>query len=177
MNSSPAASPARYRQLFQHSMTSIKLILTGLLSVLTICCLGQTTHVLKLKNKKYFDEKNQFLIDSSLKVIQKVGYDEPHTVDESYSLILTLEIVDTLNARLKKDLDLTIDTALIRCHFDISSVWNWEDEKTTITGNIVIVSWTNEKLEFNFNVTVLELRNSRTFIYKGNRVFSKIKAS
>jgi len=158
-------------------MTSKRLILTGLLSVLTIFCFGQTTNVLKLKNKKYFDEKNQFFIDSSLKIIQKVGYDEPHTVDESYSLTLTLNVVDTLNARLKKNLDLTLDTALIKCRFDISSVWNWEDEKTTITGNVIIVSWTNEKIEFNFNVTVLELRNNRAFIYKGNRVFSKIKTS
>ena len=152
-------------------MTLKKLLLTILLSELTAFCFGQTTYVLNLKKKNYFSEKNQFYFDSSLKVIQEVSYDRPNVVDENYSLILSINIKDISKATLKNNLDLTKDTNLITCHFDILSVWNWEEEKTSINGSINIVSYTTAKIEVKFNIVVIELRNNRTYIYKGTKTF------
>ncbi len=149
------------------------LTLTGFLFFLKLFCFSQTSNVLELKTKKFYSEKNKFIIDSSLKLINIVGYDKPNSVDDEHEFILTLDFIDTANAKLKKVLNLSQDTSIIKCNFDISSVWNWGKDNTINTGDVIIHSWTNKKIELEFNINVSHTNTGWTYIYKGNRTFLK----
>ncbi len=147
------------------------LTLTGLLFFLKLFCFSQTINVLELKAQKFYSEQNQFDIDSTLKLINNVGYDEPNSVDEEHNFILTIDIIDTTNAKLKKVLDLTLDTGLIKCKFVNFSAWGWKIENKNIIGDVIILSWTNDKIELNLNLKVSQTKTGRTFLYKGKRTF------
>ncbi len=70
-------------------------------------------------------------------------------------------------------LNLSQDASIIKCNFDISSVWNWGKDNTINTGDVIIHSWTNKKIELEFNINVSHTNTGWTYIYKGNRTFLK----
>ncbi|GEM_PF-4600427 len=148
--------------------------LTILLTLFLIAdtSVGQNTNILKLKNKNHYSEHNIYNIDTTPSFIQELCYDKPLTVDEEHCYILKIIFLDTLKAREIKRLNINKDTSIIKCLFDIRSVWSWEDENTIISGNINILTWTNKSIKVRLDLNILDNRRKKTYTYIGDRTFS-----
>jgi hypothetical protein len=163
-----------YLHFIKDFMTSkIKTLLAAIL--LSGICFGQITNALRLKEKRYYAEKNTFSSDTTVNLRQEVCYNKPGVIDEEYCFILNIIISDTLKAKQLKKIDLAKDSSIIKCTWDLLSVWNWEDESTTISGIVTIVSWTKKAIEVDLNVEAYDNRHKEGYSYKGRRRFSKTK--
>lgn len=134
---------------------------------------GQQTEVLKLYSKKHFSEENRIFFDSSFTLVIETCYNKPRTIDDEYCLKLKISFLDTLKARQQKMFSISKDTLIVKCNFDVSSVWNWEDENTSISGTIKIISWSKKNIEMDIDLKIQNNRRNRTYIYKGGRTFSR----
>jgi hypothetical protein len=152
-----------------------RLTILLLLIIVSVSSIAQTTHVLKLKDKRNYSEQNILFSDSVIIFVNEVCYNEPNTIDEEGCFILKLTLIDTTKARQLKKVDVAKDTTVIKCLFDYLSVWNWEEERTTITGVVGILALTKKSIAVSFNVKVIDNRRNRTYIYIGNRTFEKSK--
>jgi len=133
--------------------------------------IAQTTHILKLKNKKNYSEKSQFFSDSTTTLVHEVCYNEPNTIDEEGCYILTLTLIDTSKARQLKKIDITKDTSIIKSVFDYRSVWDWADEKVTLTGVVNILALTEKTISVDMHIKITDNRRSRAYTYIGTRIF------
>jgi hypothetical protein len=140
-------------------------------------CFAQTTKVLRLKNKINFAEENNLLTDTSFTLEQKVWYNRPNTIDEEYGLILTINIKDTLQAKLLKTIDVNKDSSIIQCNWDFLSVWNWEKETVKMEGIIRVISLTKKAViaELKLKVTDYRFNHTIVYVYDGTRTFTKEK--
>jgi hypothetical protein len=155
-------------------MTSKGKILTVLFILLSQFSFGQTVNALKLKGKKYFTEKNHFYTDSVITFAQNIRFDQPLVFDEAYSQIFSFTILDSTNAKEKKELNLITDLSIIKSWFAIKSAWPSDPRiKYSISGLLKIVSWTYTKIQIAFDVSILNLKSNRIYNYKGNRSFIK----
>jgi hypothetical protein len=128
-------------------------------------CFAQTTKVLRLKNKINFTERNALLTDTGFILEQKVWYNRPNTIDEEYGLILTINIKDTLQAKLLKIIDVNKDSSIIQCNWDFLSVWNWEKETIKMEGIIRIISLTKKTVIAELKLKVTDHRFNREIVY------------
>jgi len=149
-------------------------ILTALLILLSQFSFGQTVNALKLKDKRNYTEKNQFFSDSMVIFAQNIRYDKPSVSDDAYSQVFSFTILDSTKAKEKKELNLTADSLIIKPWFGIKSAWPSDRSITySINGFLKIVSWAYSKIEIAFDVSVLDLKTNRIYIYKGKRSFIK----
>ena len=154
-------------------MLKKNIFIQALLLISFTGCFAQTVNVLNLKNKKYYLEKNKFLGTDTLKLTQEVSYDKPNVVDEGYSLILNIDILPSKYLQAQQVLNLAKDSQFIKCSFDLLSVWNWETEKTSISGNLQIIAQTQTRIVLDLDIEVLNLITNKTYLYKGRRSFVK----
>ncbi|MBX9784481.1 MAG: hypothetical protein K2X48_14425 [Chitinophagaceae bacterium] len=104
-------------------------------------------------------------------LIQEVSYNKRYTVDEEYSLILTIKIIDPEKLKSPGFADAGKDTSIIKCVFDFSSVWDWGEEDTVMCGTVSLVSAMKRSIKLKFDLTVNNLRKNRTYVYRGIRNF------
>jgi hypothetical protein len=148
----------------------MKLSFTLILMALCCCCFAQQVKIFHLKRHKFWTEQNSFSIDTVLNIQQEVCYNVPSIIDEELCMQLNFFIIDTVHA-MNKDLDLSKDTSLVKCNFDISSVWNWEPESVLISGSIKLISKTATTIKIRLDVNVYDSKRSKRYIYKGTRIF------
>lgn len=134
---------------------------------------GQSENILKLKKKPYYSERNHYSSDSSVALIQEVCYNKPKTVDEEYCVILKLQFIDPLKAKELKTLTIGKDSSIVQCSFDFQSVWNWEDEKTSISGSIQLLDWTKTAVKLRLDLQILDHSRKKIYSYEGIRSFKR----
>ena len=140
-------------------------------SFLNLVVFGQTIDVLELKNKRHFKERDLFTSDSTLYIKCEVCFDHPRWDDEEYCRRLSFEIVDLVKFNQINFLDLEKDTSIIQSEYHKISVWS-SDEKSKISGNIKILSRTDEKIKLDLDIIVTA---KQEYVYKGVRTFRKSK--
>ena len=153
-------------------MTLKKITFCLFLLQLGLCSFGQTVDVLQLKTKRHFTEKDEFYRDSSMYFLCEVCYDNPNVIDEKYCRSISLTIKDILKFTNSKTLDIQKDTAILSCSYNRLSVWNWNDVKNKISGNIEIISITDKEIKLDLDILV---RAKEEYRYKGKRTFLKSK--
>lgn len=132
----------------------------------------KTEHVLSLQDKEYFKEQNTFFPGGPVPgFIQLVHYDKPQSGDTEPPRQLKVLLLDTVALKKEKVFDVEKDTAIIRCYFDILSVWDWYgEEDNTIAGTIRILSWTPTTMQVKLDLRVTRKRNEY-YLYNGTRTF------
>ena len=149
-------------------MTAKKIMVSLFLLQLNLCSFGQTVDVLQLKSKVHFTEKDEFYQDTSLYILCEVCYNNPNVIDEEYCRSITLTVKDTLKFRTVQTFDLEKDTAIISCSYNRFSVWNWNEVKNKISGNIQVISRTANSIKLQLNITV---KAKEEYRYIGRRTF------
>jgi hypothetical protein len=146
------------------------IIITGILFSLTAA--GQSVDVLILKKKRHFKETALFYRDSALTIIYEICYNKPRTMDEEYCRSISFIVTDTAKFRQSLTLDVEKDSSIIRCTCNRLSVWHWENVKSSITGQVKIVSVSETEIKLEMNIFV---QAGEEYIYNGTRKFKKSK--
>jgi len=113
------------------------------------------------------------LTDSIWRFNQTVTYDEPNTFDEQTWTKLEIQINDTTAFLQKRILHFSNDSSVAKHYFTVSNVWRSNQDKTSITGQVQLLSITHEGILLKLNLTVTSLKTQNQFIYTGERVFYK----
>jgi hypothetical protein len=137
------------------------------------CLFGQSFEILKLSNHKNFQEHNSYLNDSTLLIKSEVCYDKKMTIDEEYCYRLELTFNDTAGL-LHRRIDIR-DSSAVKCLFHLFSIWNWVEENVTVIGNFTFLSITDRAIKLNLNFKVRDNRRQQTYVYKGERTFTKTR--
>ena len=153
-------------------MFSKNKILLGLLFLSNVC-FGQTTKVLDLKKEKGYSESNIISSDTGFKLKQEVCSEE--AIDVNYCILLTLIFSDASEAGKLGKIDLSKDTSIVKCIFNWRNDWHWEDRQTAISGFITINKWTKKNVTIDFDIKVYDENFKTTFIYSGERIFTKTR--
>jgi hypothetical protein len=148
-----------------------KLILTNCILIILAPC--SQTNLLTYKHKKYYSENSIITSDSVFKLYQNVCYNRPGVIDEEFCHELTLTFLDTTAAKIKKILNLATDTLIVKSHYGIFSVWNWDDENNKVSGQIEIINWSNDGITLSENIITNDQRRKEIKKYKGTRTFNK----
>jgi hypothetical protein len=151
-------------------MKNLFSILTGIL--FTVTAAAQPVDVLMLKKKRHFKETSLFYRDSALTIIYEVCYNKPRTMDEEYCRSISFIVTDTAKFRKSLTLDVEKDSSIIRCTYNRLSVWHWENVKSSITGQVKIVSVSETEIKLEMNIFV---QAREGYIYNGTRKFKKGK--
>jgi hypothetical protein len=146
------------------------IILTGILFSITVA--GQSVDVLSLKKKRHFKETALFYRDSALTIICEVCYNKPRTMDEEYCRSISFIVTDTAKFRESLTLDVEKDSSIIRCTYNRLSVWHWQNVKSSITGQVKIISVSQTEIKLEMNIFV---QAREGYIYYGIRKFKKGK--
>jgi hypothetical protein len=149
---------------------------TSLAELSSMLVKSQPVYVLSLKDQEYFSEKNTFSFKKPTTLVQEVSFNVPGALDEEYWITLTLKIVDTGKAKQFRVVNLR-DTSVIKCEFNWQSPWHWEKRETTISGSIMIISWTRTFIEAGLDIEVFDYNFKRSYIYTKKRIFSKAKSN
>lgn len=144
----------------------------AMLSILFAC---HTTKVLSLKNKLGYKEHNRLSKERFAELKQIVNY-RTYVLDGSFSYILDFSILDSAKLANKKHLHFPADTTIVKPKFDISSIWNWEEEQHTLKGDFILLNWTDSSVTIKEDIKVYDLRTKEHFIYRGKRTFTSDKA-
>jgi hypothetical protein len=155
-------------------MNRIKYVLAVLFIIVAGNCNAQK-NILNLKHLPFYKESSIFSRDPIYTLTQEVTYNKPGTVDEEYSYDVKFVFMNGSEAKLKKVLDLSMDTAIVKSYFSFNSVWNWLDpEDFNFVGTIEILDWQKNKitLKEDFFITT---RNKPKLKYKGIRTFLQKK--
>jgi len=142
------------------------------LSITVLAC--KTENLLLLQKKQYYFEYNILNTDSIVTLKQTIAY-RPHQIDGGSSTIITLYLLNPTFALQKHKLDLEKDSDIVKCNYDIESVWNWEEEKYSLKGNFEIKDWKADQITIAENITVYDFRRKQNYSFKGVRTFSKEK--
>ncbi|GAO43217.1 hypothetical protein FPE01S_02_03210 [Flavihumibacter petaseus NBRC 106054] len=160
-------------------MRLIRKLISNLLFLLPFFTQGQSQDkvidIFQLKQTSFFKETNSFKSDSTFTIRQKVFYNEPYKKDEEYSHLLTITIFDNSKLDSTNTFNLEKDASAITCSYDKSSVWNWHAEKTSISGQVTIISKTAKKAKLKFEITVLDSSHQTKLVYTGIRTFNRVK--
>jgi len=153
-------------------------ILSVFLSFSALIAAGQntndTTQVLELKELKDYSEDNFFWRDSGITLRQETTFNDPKVIDEEFTELLTMRLSPAINLKTAETFDLIRDSALIKCTYNRLSVWNWSEKKTSIVGQITVLSTTKRKIELRLDITVTEM-DKGVHVYSGTRLFKKSK--
>ena len=146
-------------------------LLTYIILATLVSCSG--TNVLTYKNRLYFHEKSTITNDSISKFYQLVCYDKPNVLDEEFCYDLTLIFPDTIVIKAKKSLNFSIDTAIIKSKYVLSSVWNWSSENNKVAGRIKILNWNRNEVKLKETIIVFDFRRKQIKKFVGTRVFKR----
>jgi hypothetical protein len=91
-------------------------------------------------------------------------------MDEEFSYTLTFLVFDTLLAKKKHTINCR-DTIIAKISYDLFSVWNWEPENYTMTGDFEIIELSKQKATIRENITVIDLNNKRTLYFNGVKTY------
>jgi hypothetical protein len=130
-----------------------------------------------MRHKRHYSENNLFFGDTAVTLFQSISYNKPAVIDEEFSYILQFKIIDTTAAKRKRLLNLVADTAIVTTKYDVISVWNWEDEKYSLTGSIEIIDWGDKRIRIKQDILVNDARRKKTLSFNGQRTFTKKKAA
>ena len=162
---------------FRH-LQFLPTILSVFFSFSALTAAGQnkndTIQVLELRELKNYSEGNFFWGDSGITLRQETTFNDPKLIDEEFTQLLTMRLSPAINLTAGKTFDLIRDSALIKCTYDRLSVWNWSEKKTSIVGQITVLSTTKRKIELRLDITVTEM-NKGVHVYSGTRLFKKSK--
>jgi len=143
------------------------------ISLLNIIC-GQNAKIdlQKLAKKKNYSERTFILKDTSsqIKLYQDIYYNKKGVIDEEYSYTLTFFVFDTLLAK-KKHIINCHDSIIAKISYDLFSVWNWEPENYTMTGDFEIIELSKQKATIRENITVIDLNNKQTLYFNGVKTY------
>ena len=124
--------------------------------------------LLLYKHLPHFKEQIDIKKSEHLFINQKILYDRPNWVDESYSYRLNIEIFDSTATINKAKLDVQ-DSSILKVNYSLSSVWLWEQEDREISGWIMIIKWTNDHIVFKENIRVIDKQRDKKLIFRGRR--------
>jgi hypothetical protein len=141
--------------------------------ILTSC--GHT-NLLTYKYKRYYYEHREFKSDTTFKIDQYVWKDKPIVTHDEFAYQLTLTIMDTISAKVKRNIDLETDTLVVKSRYGIFSMNDFGVENNKITGQIKILSWKKNSIRIKERIYVTDLRRKETKKYKGTRSYKR-KAS
>jgi hypothetical protein len=94
-------------------------------------------------------------------------------IDEEYCYTLSLEIIDTTAAKTKIMLDLQTDALIVKARYGRYSVWNWNDENNTVSGQIEILKWDQNKVILKENIRAADFRRKEEKRFVGTSVFKR----
>jgi hypothetical protein len=142
--------------------------LLALCTVLSCPLLAQEKNVPDLVGQPHYTEWTVF--DSS-SFYHRVAYNRPGSVDEEHVYTLQLRFSDLEKLKDGQALDLSTDTALVRCSYGVLSVWNWDyDTKASFSGTITIISKTKKEIVVEEDVRVRD-REGKILIYRARKTF------
>lgn len=136
-----------------------------------ISSFGQT-NILKLKDQKYYTERNIILNDSVFTLSQNVCYDMPEVVDEEGCYWLKLTFLDTFYVRRKKIIDLST-CPLVKGEYGLDGQIILEP-KSKVIGQIEILKWESESIRIKENIEAYDLIRGGKVTFIGTRTFLKI---
>jgi hypothetical protein len=136
---------------------------------------GKAFYQLEYKSKPNYTESNQFLTDSIWRLRQTVEYNIPNMSDEETWTKLEIQIKDTTAFLQRRILDLKDDSLVAKHYFKVVRIWNNDQDSTSITGQIQLLSLTHEGILLNLNLKVSSLKTQNQFIYTGKRMFYNYK--
>lgn len=156
---------------------SVPKLIGLILTVILLSC--SSTNVLSYRHKKYFEEGSEFYLhrygpsaDSVFTLSQWVRYDNPKSIDEEYVEGLTLKILDTVAAKRKVILNLSTDTTIVKSYYGLNHFMSYLNPKVyQPSGEIIVLSWTPEKITVKENVIVQHNDLGRPVKFKGKRTF------
>jgi hypothetical protein len=138
------------------------------ITVLIVSC--KSNNVLAYRKHQFFSEYSFIKTDSVFNLIQTANYNDPSTIDEEYSHILTLSILDTNAAKNKLTLNLQTDTAIVKVTYSRISVWNWSKSTYPVEGKIDILLWGRNTIKLMENVKVYD-NHDKAYRFVGTRTF------
>jgi hypothetical protein len=130
---------------------------------------ADTLKLLDFGRNKNFTERNKFRIGSPIILTQEINYNDPNSIDEEYSKLLTITI-DAKSFRSKQFFDIVRDSALIKCYLQKTSVWNWDGTKSVVSGSLQILRANTREIEVSLNVLVVK-EDKDIMLYRGVRTF------
>ena len=133
-----------------------------------------TTSVLNLHTKTNYKEANKFWRDNGIILYQEVAFNDPNIIDDEYSQILSISILDSAIIAGQRIFDLANDSTILRCTYDRLSPWNWSKRNVRTVGHFKIISLTKTRIETEFDLTVTE-QGKGIYVYQGKRIFKKSK--
>lgn len=137
------------------------------------CC---TPNLLMYKYKPFFTENNIIKNEGDYLLCQIIKYNRPLIIDEEFRYIINFNFKDTIAAKNKRKLDLSIDTTIVKCYFGFFSVWIWEDIRKINSGKIEILKWDDNGIKIKEDIKVYDdIRKKRFMKFKGKRIFTKNK--
>ncbi|MBL7825365.1 MAG: hypothetical protein JNJ57_01965 [Saprospiraceae bacterium] len=139
-----------------------------LLCLLTSC---SNTNLLTYHHRRFYKEACEIKKGQPFTLNHHVYYDPPLVIDAYFSHELSIVVLDTAAAKMKKRLDVEKDTNLIQVSYGVYSVWNWDGENNRITGQIRIKKWSNNQVRLKENLTVFDHRRDRVRKFRGVRGF------
>ena len=133
-----------------------------------------TTSVLNLHQKTNYKEANKFWRDNGIVLYQEVVFNDPNVIDDEYSQMLSISILDSAILAGQRFFDLTSDSAIVKCSYDRLSPWNWSKRNVRIVGHLKIILVTKNRIETEIDLVVTE-QDKGIYVYRGKRLFKKSK--
>lgn len=113
-------------------------------------------------------------------LVYNVMYDVPDHFDEEFTHAFTIEMVDTTALKQGKAFNVAIDTNVVKCQYMIRNhvnlltrIYQPERFPTTMIGTIKVLNWTNDAIEFEFDIAVKEGTRKGFLFYQGNKKLSR----
>ena len=149
---------------------SLLIITTSLLSN----SIAQSVDVLHQIEKPFYTEENKIRsFDSSIWISHSSLYDEPNTFDEEFKMTLSIIFKDPSSPILLKSINVSNDTSIVKCYFTAIGAWNSQKRNVVFTGTIKVISISKNTIEALLDIRVSEIDRNWTYIYKGQRKFTK----
>lgn len=109
-----------------------------------------------------------------------VTYDIPDHFDEEYTHRFVIEMIDTLALKKGKVLNVAKDSAIVKCHYTLLTsnmllmqLYQPERFPATMIGTIKVLNWTDEAIEFEFDIAIKEGTRKGFLFYQGNKKLSR----
>lgn len=138
---------------------------------------GMKFYPLQNLGKPNYTESNQFFGGSIWRFHQTVTYNEANTFDEEHWTRLEIQIKDTAGFLRRKILDFTIDSLKVNHYFTEANVWSSNQDSTSITGQVQLLSITSKGISIKLNLVVTNFKTQKQFVYMGERTFYKLDKS
>lgn len=130
-------------------------------------------NVLKLKPKRYYNERDSFEIDKVIAFIQDIYYDKPNMNDEEFNYTLFIYIDSINQFETNRVFDLNKDSSIIKSFYSCTSKLNWNQGNSKNSGSVKIISVSPDKIKLQESIIVFDERKNRKILYRGIRTFYK----